>query len=91
MGRRNSHRLAIRTSPARTEPEQNRALATTPVEELPALPMLQADKVTDPLEADAYQPSKRANSLGVMAEAVRWAGAEHGSIPSAPASISPLK
>lgn len=58
------HRL-----PALT-PEQNKALATTPVEELLALEMLQADKVTDPL--NAYQISKRANSLRVMAEAVRW-------------------
>ncbi|MNI57639.1 3-alpha-hydroxysteroid dehydrogenase/carbonyl reductase [compost metagenome] len=58
------HRL-----PALT-PEQDKALATTPVEQLLALPMLQADQVTDPL--NAYQISKRANSLRVMAEAVRW-------------------
>ena len=58
------HRL-----PALT-PEQNKALATTPVEELLALPMLQADQVSDPLHA--YQISKRGNSLRVMAEAVRW-------------------
>ena len=51
-------------------PEQNAALATTPVEALLALPMLQAAKVTDPLQA--YQLSKRGNSLRVMAEAVRW-------------------
>jgi NAD(P)-dependent dehydrogenase (short-subunit alcohol dehydrogenase family) len=50
--------------------EQNMLLATTPVEELLALPMLQPDKVTDPL--NAYQISKRGNSLRVMAEAVRW-------------------
>jgi NAD(P)-dependent dehydrogenase (short-subunit alcohol dehydrogenase family) len=50
--------------------EQNRALATTPVEELLKLPMLQPDQVTDPLRA--YQLSKRGNSLRVMAEAVRW-------------------
>ncbi|WP_426113018.1 SDR family oxidoreductase [Pseudomonas sp. DSP3-2-2] len=50
--------------------EQNKALATTPVEELLALPMLQAEQITDPL--NAYQISKRANSLRVMAEAVRW-------------------
>ena len=50
--------------------EQNEALATTPVEELLKLPMLQLDKVTDPL--NAYQISKRGNSLRVMAEAVRW-------------------
>jgi NAD(P)-dependent dehydrogenase (short-subunit alcohol dehydrogenase family) len=50
--------------------EQNAALATTPVEELLMLPMLQPDQVTDPLHA--YQISKRGNSLRVMAEAVRW-------------------
>jgi NAD(P)-dependent dehydrogenase (short-subunit alcohol dehydrogenase family) len=50
--------------------EQNKALATTPVEELLGLPFLQPDKVTDPL--NAYQLSKRGNSLRVMAEAVRW-------------------
>ncbi len=58
------HRLAALSA------EQNRLLATTPVEELLALPMLQPDQVTDPL--NAYQISKRANSLRVMAEAVRW-------------------
>lgn len=51
--------------------EQNRALATTPVEELLGLPFLQPDQVTDSLHA--YQISKRGNSLRVMAEAVRWA------------------
>jgi NAD(P)-dependent dehydrogenase (short-subunit alcohol dehydrogenase family) len=50
--------------------EQNKALATTPAEELLALPMLQADCIKDPLHA--YQISKRGNSLRVMAEAVRW-------------------
>ena len=58
------HRL-----PALT-PEQNKALALTPADELLALPMLQPDKVTDSL--NAYQISKRGNSLRVMAEAVRW-------------------
>ncbi len=58
------HRL-----PALT-PEQNKVLATTPADELLALPMLQPDQVTDPLRA--YQLSKRGNSLRVMAEAVRW-------------------
>jgi NAD(P)-dependent dehydrogenase (short-subunit alcohol dehydrogenase family) len=58
------HRL-----PALT-PEQNKALATTPVDELLSLPMLQPDQVTDPLHA--YQIAKRGNSLRVMAEAVRW-------------------
>ena len=50
--------------------EQNKALATTPVEELLSLPFLQPDKVTDSLHA--YQIAKRGNSLRVMAEAVRW-------------------
>lgn len=58
------HRL-----PALT-PEQDKALATTPADELLALPMLQPDNVKDPLHA--YQISKRGNSLRVMAEAVRW-------------------
>ena len=58
------HRL-----PALT-PEQDQALARTPVDELLALPMLQPDRVTNPL--NAYQISKRGNALRVMAEAVRW-------------------
>src|SRR5271157_2634494 len=51
--------------------EQNKALATTPVEELLSLPFLQPDQVTDSLHA--YQLAKRGNSLRVMAEALRWA------------------
>jgi NAD(P)-dependent dehydrogenase (short-subunit alcohol dehydrogenase family) len=58
------HRLPLLTV------EQNKALATTPVEELLGLPFLQPDQVTDSLHA--YQISKRGNSLRVMAEAVRW-------------------
>ena len=58
------HRL-----PALT-PEQNTALATTPADELLSLPMLLPDQVSDPL--NAYQIAKRANSLRVMAEAIRW-------------------
>ena len=54
--------------------EQNKALATTPVEELLSLPFLQPDQVTDSLHA--YQIAKRGNSLRVMAEAVRWG--KHG-------------
>jgi NAD(P)-dependent dehydrogenase (short-subunit alcohol dehydrogenase family) len=50
--------------------EQNKALATTPVDELLALPFLQPDQVTDSLHA--YQLAKRGNVLRVMAEAVRW-------------------
>lgn len=51
--------------------EQNKALATTPTEELLALPFVQPDQVQDSLHA--YQLAKRGNSLRVMAEAVRWA------------------
>jgi NAD(P)-dependent dehydrogenase (short-subunit alcohol dehydrogenase family) len=58
------HRLRALT------PEEDKALALTPTEQLLALPMLQADQITDPLHA--YQVSKRGNSLRVMAEAVRW-------------------
>lgn len=58
------HRL-----PALTR-EQNSALATTAVEDLLTLPMLQPENISDPLHA--YQLSKRGNSLRVMAEAVRW-------------------
>jgi NAD(P)-dependent dehydrogenase (short-subunit alcohol dehydrogenase family) len=56
------HRLASLTS------EQDKFLATTPIEELLSLPMLQ--NITDSLHA--YQISKRGNSLRVKAEAVRW-------------------
>jgi NAD(P)-dependent dehydrogenase (short-subunit alcohol dehydrogenase family) len=59
------HRLGALT------PEQDAALATTPADELLALPMLQLDQVADSLHA--YQLAKRGNSLRVMAEAVRWA------------------
>ena len=59
------HRLGALTA------EQDAALATTAPEDLLALPMLQPDQVTDSLHA--YQLAKRANSLRVMAEAVRWA------------------
>jgi len=50
--------------------EQDKALATTPTEELLTLPMLQLDQIKDSLHT--YQLSKRANSLRVKAEAVRW-------------------
>jgi NAD(P)-dependent dehydrogenase (short-subunit alcohol dehydrogenase family) len=50
--------------------EQDKALATTPTEELLQLPMLAPDQITDPLHA--YQVSKRGNALRVKAEAVRW-------------------
>ena len=58
------HRLGALTA------EQDAALATTPTDELLALPMLQPDQVKDSLHA--YQLSKRGNALRVMAEAVRW-------------------
>lgn len=64
IGSMSGHRL-----PALT-PDQDRALATTPADDLLALAMLQPDQVTDPLRA--YQVSKRCNSLRVMAEAVKW-------------------
>ncbi|MCO5946524.1 SDR family oxidoreductase [Mucilaginibacter flavidus] len=58
------HRL-----PALT-PEQDKALATTPVEQLLSLHFVQPDQIKDSLHA--YQLSKRGNSLRVMAEAVKW-------------------
>jgi NAD(P)-dependent dehydrogenase (short-subunit alcohol dehydrogenase family) len=58
------HRLGALTA------EQDRALATTPPEQLLSLPFLQPDQVKDSLHA--YQLAKRANSLRVMAKAVRW-------------------
>lgn len=58
------HRLPALTA------EEDAALATTPVEDLLALPMLQPDRVTDSLHA--YQLSKRGNVLRVMAQAVVW-------------------
>jgi NAD(P)-dependent dehydrogenase (short-subunit alcohol dehydrogenase family) len=51
-------------------PDQDKALATTPTDQLLDLPMLQADQVSDPLHA--YQIAKRGNSLRVKCEAVRW-------------------
>ena len=58
------HRLPALTA------EQDKALATTPADNLLALPMLQPEEITDPLHA--YQVSKRCNSLRVMAAAARW-------------------
>jgi NAD(P)-dependent dehydrogenase (short-subunit alcohol dehydrogenase family) len=58
------HRLGALTA------AQDLGLATTPANELLALPMLQPDVVTESLHA--YQIAKRANSLRVKAEAVRW-------------------
>ena len=50
--------------------EQSRQLATTPTDELLALPFLQPGQVQDTLHA--YQLSKRGNGLRVQAEAVKW-------------------
>lgn len=50
--------------------EQNKALATTPVEQLLDLPFLRPGEVGDSLHA--YQLSKRGNALRVMAQAVEW-------------------
>jgi len=50
--------------------EEDKALATTAVEELLSLPLVNANNVKDSLHA--YQLSKRGNSLRVRAEAVRW-------------------
>jgi NAD(P)-dependent dehydrogenase (short-subunit alcohol dehydrogenase family) len=58
------HRLGSLTA------EQDKALATTPTDDLLALPMLQPDHVKDSLHA--YQLAKRGNSLRVMAEALKW-------------------
>lgn len=58
------HRLGALT------PEQDRALALTPTDDLLALPMLAPDQVQDSLHA--YQLSKRANTLRVALEALRW-------------------
>ncbi|GGX52768.1 SDR family oxidoreductase [Saccharospirillum salsuginis] len=52
-------------------PEQNERLATTPVDQLLDLDMLQPEQVDEPLLA--YQIAKRGASLRVAAEAPRWA------------------
>ncbi len=51
-------------------PEQDELLATTPVEELLSLEMLQPENIRDTLHA--YQMAKRCNEKRVMAEAVKW-------------------
>jgi NAD(P)-dependent dehydrogenase (short-subunit alcohol dehydrogenase family) len=58
------HRLGALTA------EEDQLLATTPADQLLALPMLQPNLVTESLHA--YQLAKRGNALRVMAEAVRW-------------------
>lgn len=51
-------------------PAEDCQLATTPTEELLALPLLQKGNIKDTLHA--YQLSKRCNVKRVMAEAVKW-------------------
>ncbi|WP_350455502.1 SDR family oxidoreductase [Slackia heliotrinireducens] len=51
-------------------PEEDRALACTPTEELLDLPLLQPENVRDTLHA--YQLAKRCNEKRVMFEACRW-------------------
>ena len=51
-------------------PEQDRALAMTPTEELLSLDFLQPEKIRDTLHA--YQLAKRCNEKRTMYEAVRW-------------------
>lgn len=51
-------------------PEQDRALATTPAEELLSLDILQPENIRDRLHA--YQMAKRCNEKRVMYECVRW-------------------
>jgi len=58
------HRL-----PALT-PAEDKALATTPAEDLLNLPLLQAEQLGDTLHA--YELSNRGKALRVQAEAVRW-------------------
>lgn len=50
--------------------EEDRLLATTPVEELLGLDILQPENIRDTLHA--YQMAKRCNVKRVMAEAVKW-------------------
>ena len=50
--------------------DQERALATTPTDELLSLPFLAPDVVTDP--GFAYSVAKRANLLRVAAESLTW-------------------
>lgn len=51
-------------------PAEDELLATTPTEELLALPLLRPEAIRDTLHA--YQMAKRCNVKRVMAEAVRW-------------------
>ena len=66
--------------------EQDLLLATTPTEELLSLDFLQPENIRDTLHA--YQMAKRCNEKRVMAQAVEWASAAHGSTTLSPASLS---
>lgn len=50
--------------------EEDELLATTPTEELLALPLLQPENIRDTLHA--YQMAKRCNEKRVMAQSVEW-------------------
>ncbi len=50
--------------------QEDELLATTPIEELLNLPLLQTENIRDTLHA--YQIAKRCNEKRVMAEAVKW-------------------
>lgn len=65
--------------------EQNKALATTPIEELLGLAFLQPDKVMDSLHA--YQIAKRGNSLRVWPRRCAGASVVRVSTRSALASL----
>src|SRR5215213_10037360 len=67
--------------------EEDAALATTPADELLALPMLQPDRVKDSLHA--YQLSKRGNSLRVWRRRCGGASVVPESTRSVRASSSP--
>lgn len=50
--------------------EEDELLATTPMEELLSLPLLQPENIRDTLHA--YQLAKRSNEKRVVAQAVEW-------------------
>jgi NAD(P)-dependent dehydrogenase (short-subunit alcohol dehydrogenase family) len=58
------HRLPALTA------QEDKALATTPVEDLLGLPLLQPERLGDTLHA--YELANRGKALRVQAEAVRW-------------------
>lgn len=64
ISRQSGHRMPQLTA------DEDRQLATTPVEELLELPLLQPGNIRDTLHA--YQLAKRCNEKRVMAEAVNW-------------------